>query len=122
MLENQKMTNIQISELLPKVQAYYDQKYRLVQINCSKIDNNYEINYSFDKDYQYENLKITLTDPALEIPSVSGIYWNAFLYENEMHDLFGVNITNMVLDYKGNFYKTAQKNPFVQTTPKAEDK
>ncbi len=29
-----------------------------------------------------------------------------------MHDLFGVQVAGMAVDFKGNFYKTAVKFPF----------
>lgn len=115
MIENQKMQNIEINELLNKVQEYFNQEFRLVQIGCATIGKTFEINYSFDKDYKFENLKIIITDPTQEIPSVSGIYWNAFLYENEIHDLYGISIKGMALDYQGTFYKTTIKNPFAKS-------
>jgi ech hydrogenase subunit D len=34
------------------------------------------------------------------------------LYENEIHDLFGVPVDGLTIDFKGNFYKTAVKYPF----------
>jgi ech hydrogenase subunit D len=40
------------------------------------------------------------------------IYQNAFLYENEIHDLFGVAVTNISIDYHGTLYRTSIKAPF----------
>ncbi len=40
------------------------------------------------------------------------IYPNAFLYENEIHDLFGVVVKNITIDYRGTLYRTAIKTPF----------
>jgi ech hydrogenase subunit D len=40
------------------------------------------------------------------------IYQNAFLYENEIHDLFGVVVTNISIDYHGTLYRTSIKAPF----------
>ena len=37
---------------------------------------------------------------------------NAFLYENEIHDLFGVVVKNINIDYGGTLYRTAIKTPF----------
>ena len=36
----------------------------------------------------------------------------AFLYENEIHDLFGVVITHISIDYQGTLYRTAISTPF----------
>jgi len=44
------------------------------------------MNYSFDRDYRFKNLRFTVK-AGEEVQSISCIYWNAFLYENEIHDL-----------------------------------
>ena len=59
-------------------------------------------------------------DDKVEIPSVSGVYWNALFYENEIHDLFGLNIKGIVLDFKGTFYETKEKFAFASCPPKVE--
>lgn len=117
MLEKQEMIDIQISDLLIQVKKMSDSGYRLVQIGCAKLEN-LEINYSFDKDYSFINFKIILPMDKLELPSISNIYWSAFLYENELSDLFAIKFSNMAIDYKGNFYRTTVKWPF---NPKKEE-
>jgi len=42
------------------------------------------------------------------------MYWNSFIYENEMHDLFGIPVRGMNIDFKGTFIRTAVKYPFSQ--------
>jgi Ni,Fe-hydrogenase III component G len=36
-----------------------------------------------------------------EIPSVSRVYFCALLVENEMKELFGLNVTNILVDFEG---------------------
>ena len=43
-------------------------------------------------------------DPARSVPSLGTLFPNAFMFENEMHDLFGVVVRGMSLDYHGGFY------------------
>lgn len=50
------------------------------------------------------------------IPSISEVFFAAFLYENETHDLYGVNFSGMAVDFQGKFYETAIKQPFSVTT------
>jgi ech hydrogenase subunit D len=107
----QEIVPVDVGNLIGKVEEFRDGGYRLVQINCSKIGDVYEINYSFDKDYVFRNLRITIT-AATEIPSISGMYWGAFIYENEMHDLFGIQVRGMNIDFKGHLFTTAVKFPF----------
>ncbi|MDD4138347.1 MAG: NADH-quinone oxidoreductase subunit C [Methanoregula sp.] len=112
-LETQTITNIDLGNLIGGVERFRNENYRLVQIGCTKIGDQYEINYSFDKDYHFENIRITVTADT-EIPSISGMYWNAFIYENEMHDLFGIQVRGMNIDFKGTLIRTAIKYPFSQ--------
>ncbi|OGI03855.1 MAG: NADH dehydrogenase [Candidatus Margulisbacteria bacterium GWF2_38_17] len=110
MSDKEQMIEIETIDLLAKVTEMANNGYRLVQVGCTKLDD-LEINYSFDKDYQFVNYRITIKDDT-EVPSISGIYWGAFVYENEIHDLFGVNVSNININFNGNFYKTAIKTPF----------
>lgn len=112
MIEEQKLINIEIKDLLSQVGDCHKSGHRLVQIGCTKLPEYLEISYSFDKEYHFTNFKIKLMDLNIEVPSVSNVYWSAFLYENEIHDLFGVKFKDIALDYKGNFYRTSVKRGF----------
>ena len=46
----------------------------------------FELIYSFDKDHILLNLKLAIPEDE-EIMSITGVYWSAFIYENEMQDL-----------------------------------
>jgi ech hydrogenase subunit D len=118
-LPEQSITAIDIGKLFGSVEQFKNEGYRLVQINCTKVGDVFEINYSFDKDFIFKNLRITVTAET-EVPSISGMYWGAFVYENEMHDLFGIQVRGMNIDFKGTFIRTAIKNPFSVTITKGE--
>jgi len=111
--ENNTTTNIEVGQLIGCVERFRNKGYRLVQIGCTKAGDLYEINYSFDKDYHFENIRISVLQDT-EIPSISGMYWNSFIYENEMHDLFGIQVRGMNIDFKGTLFRTAVKFPFRQ--------
>lgn len=111
MIEEQPTTEIAIGKLIGNVEELRNDGYRLVQIACTKTEDGFEISYSFDKEYRFQNLRIRI--PAdTEVPSISGIYWGAFIYENEMHDLFGVVVKGMNIDYRGNLIRTSIPYPF----------
>jgi ech hydrogenase subunit D len=112
-MEPQITTSIDVGKLIGCVERFRNEGYRLVQISCTKVGDLYEINYSFDKDYHFENIRITIGSDT-EIPSISGMYWNSFIYENEMHDLFGIQVRGMNIDFKGTLIRTAVKFPFSQ--------
>ncbi len=97
--------------LFGKVAALAVDGYRLVKISCSTMEL-LQIDYTLDKEYKLVNVRILIPFDGPELASVSGIYGNAFLYENEIHDLFGVKFHGLTLDYQGNFYRTKLKFPF----------
>ncbi len=110
--EEQPIKNLTLEELLPNVDATHKLGYRLVQVCCTKIgENSFEITYSFDKDMKFANLRVTVGIEA-ELPSITGIYPGAFLYENEIRELFGVQFKGISVDYKGHLYKKKVENPY----------
>ncbi|MEG2016286.1 MAG: NADH-quinone oxidoreductase subunit C [Oscillospiraceae bacterium] len=111
MCDEQKVTVIPDCLLVENALKYKDLDYRLVQICANRIKDGYELTYSFAKEYDMENIRVII-DTDEEIYSISAIFPAAFLYENEMKDLFGVKIVFITLDYNGNFYKMSEKQPF----------
>ncbi|MCL1809159.1 MAG: NADH-quinone oxidoreductase subunit C [Clostridiales bacterium] len=107
----QNFVPVTASELLGKVQDLKADGYRLGQACCTKLQEGLEIMYSFDKDHELLNLKLTVGE-GQELESISNTIWHAFIYENEMHDLFGVKFNNSVLDYGGHFFKVAEPTPW----------
>jgi len=109
--------NITVETLPARVKAMHDEGRRLVQISATRLADSVELTYSFDLNSQLANLRLALPADKLQLPSISSIYLCAVLYENEIHDLFGVQVDGMAIDFKGGFYKTAVKFPFA-TAPK----
>src|SRR3974390_1362095 len=111
MSEPQEIIPIGKNALGVRVVEFLPYGYRLVQICCTTLQSSYELNYSFDKGYRFKNLRITVS-PDEEIPSITAVYHNAFLYENEIHDLFGLPVKNIAIDYHGTLFRIAISKPF----------
>ena len=111
MIEEQEMAGIEKRDLVEMVVSLRSSGYRLVQICSTTLADSYEMNYSFDKDRRFKNLRFTVR-PGETLPSISLIYGSAFLYENEIHDLFGITIENIVTDFHGTLYQTRIPAPF----------
>ena len=120
MIEEQEMVTTERRDLMEAVAALRSSGYRLVQICTTTLADSYEMNYSFDKDRQFRNLRFTVP-PGEAVPSISLLYGNAFFYENEIHDLFGVAIENMNPDYHGTLYQVRTPFPFGLKTPSSEE-
>ncbi len=111
MFEAQEIINIKKEELIPKVSSFLKDGQRLVQICCTKLDK-LVVDYSFDKNYKFTGLRVELALQGDTLPSITEVYFTAFTYENEIHDLFGVNVIGNKLDFGGKFYRIAETAPF----------
>ncbi|MGI5989641.1 MAG: NADH-quinone oxidoreductase subunit C [Lachnospiraceae bacterium] len=105
---------IKADELIEKALEMKKQGRRLSQAHCSWYDNQYEVSYSFadDETLAYTTLRFTAPRTAV-ISSISEIYPYAAFYENEMSELFGLNIRFMNLDYHNKLYRIKTKAPFL---------
>jgi len=119
-MATQTITPISVGDVVAKAEEAKKSGHRLVQIGCTKIGDDFEILYVYDKDYALLSYRITVK-ADVTIPSISGVYWGAFVYENEIHDLYGLTVTGINIDFKGTFYKTAIKHPFSVTITKEDD-
>ncbi|MBS5461953.1 MAG: NADH-quinone oxidoreductase subunit C [Collinsella sp.] len=127
-------TTVGIEELLSHVQALKGVGARFVQMHAERNvdDGSYRLVYTFinvraaqehiaqDGSYAIENLVVEGIDQYQEIPSVSSYYPAVFPFENEAHDLFGLAITDMQIDFKGFFYQVSTVEPMSVITPEVK--
>lgn len=127
-------TTVGIDELLSHVQALKGVGARFVQMHAERNvdDGTYRLVYTFinvhaaqeqiarDRNYAIENLVVEGIDQYQEIPSISSYYPAVFPFENEAHDLFGLAITDMQIDFKGFFYQVSTAEPMSVITPEVK--
>ena len=112
---DQTFETIPLPALLEKAGELRKQGYRLVQIGATRLPEHVELTYSFDCETRLVNLRFQVPATEARVPSISSIYWCAFLYENELHDLFNVRVNGMAVDFHGHLYETTVKFPFGST-------
>ena len=114
-----EFTEIPLSELLYRVQSLKHEGIRFVQMCAETTAAGIDLLYTFYDETcdKAINLCIYGIDGQSEVPSIQGLYFAAFSYENETHDLYGVNFTNMELDFGGNFFNVATDEPMTVITP-----
>ncbi len=110
-LETQEIISISNKGLLEECAKLAAQEYRLVQILALGTPEGTELTYSFSKEFHMVGLRCSVPKDD-SIPSITPSWKGAFLYENEIKDLFGVRIENISIDYKGKFYDIAKEFPF----------
>lgn len=127
-------TTVGIDELLSNVQTLKGVDARFVQMHAERNvdDGTYRLVYTFinvraaqeqiarDGSYAIENLVVEGIDQYQEIPSISSYYPAVFPFENEAHDLFGLAITDMQVDFKGFFYQVSTAEPMSVITPEVK--
>ncbi|RHB18265.1 NADH-quinone oxidoreductase subunit C [Collinsella sp. AM40-7AC] len=127
-------TTVGIDELLAHVQALKGAGARFVQMHAERCvdDGSYRLVYTFinvraaqeqiarDGNYAIENLVVEGIDQYQEIPSISSYYPAVFPFENEAHDLFGLAITDMQVDFNGFFYQVSTAEPMSVITPEVK--
>ncbi len=87
---------------------------RLITMTCIDLDEgNFEILYHFDKDLKDRHLRMKVAK-GTAVPSISPVYFAAFLIENEIEDQFGVTFDGLVLDFGGTLYldEEVMRTPF----------
>ena len=109
--KEQHIIPVAAGDLLEKAMDLKAEGYRLGQACCTNVADGFELLYSFDKDHTLLNLKLNITKDD-EVISITGPYWPAFIYENEMHDLFGITFKHNALDFGGHFFRVSEPTPW----------
>jgi ech hydrogenase subunit D len=117
----QTIKEITSKDLLAETLRLKNDGYRLVAISCTNLKTKQvdppeekvimQLSYSFDKDYDLLSLRFE-NDTVEEVESISVIFPFAFLYENEIKELFGVKIKDIAIDLNDTLYKIPVKTPF----------
>lgn len=127
-------TTVGLDGLLSHVQALKGVGARFVQMHAERCvdDGSFRLVYTFinvraaqeqiarDGSYAIENLVVEGIDQYQEIPSISSYYPAVFPFENEAHDLFGLSIIDMQLDFNGFFYQVSTAEPMSVITPEVK--
>jgi ech hydrogenase subunit D len=121
-IEPQPLETLDKSKLVAKVGELKASKHRLVQICATTLTDSIEITYSFEKDQRFVSLRLAVPRKDAVIPSITGVYFGAFTYENELQDLFGLKVPDLALNFNGNFYMKAKNEPFNETKAEADAK
>ena len=111
MRQEQSFEEIGLESIRVTAEELKKERYRMVQICALAGQGETELLYSFDRDMALRNLKVVVPF-GRRVDSITPSYWSAFVYENEIHDLFGVEFDGMETDYRGNFFRVGTKTPW----------
>lgn len=117
----QDFRSILLDKLIDTCKERKNEGYRLAQL-CPKLerDDSITLIYTFVKESEMINYKVFgIKKGVTEVPSVTELFIAAFVFENEAHDLFGVNVVGNLIDFQGKFYSFAEgvEAPMTIVTP-----
>ena len=113
-----EFVDVPLGELLTRVQSLKHQGMRFVQLCAEFPESGIDLVYTFYDETVDNALNLCVSVPeGAEVPSIQGLYFAAFSYENEAHDLFDVNFVNMKLDFGGHFFSLAESSPMTVISP-----
>ena len=115
MSQEQTLEIIPVETLVDRARGLREQGFRMVQVSATRLPEQVELTYSFDLNNRLTNLRVYVPAVDARVPSISSVFACVLLYENEMHDLFNIQVDGMAVDFKGNLYKTSVKFPFGST-------
>ncbi len=99
MIDN--VIEISKDQILSEAQKMSYAGFRFITATCVDAgEDKIDLFYHFDKSLDMQHYKISV-QKGEEIPSISKIYFCALLVENEIKELFGVKVTDIVVDYGG---------------------
>ena len=85
-----------------KIGALLLQGHRFVTMTVVDKGEEFDIFYHFDMDYEMTTYQLVLKKGDV-LPSISNICFAAVIVENEIQDLFGITISDLVIDYEKHF-------------------
>ncbi len=115
---------ITIDEIVPTAKKCKEEGLAFVQICAIVREASCELLYSYDDGKNAaDSIHGYLVDvpDGEHVPSITSLYPAAFVFENETHDLFGVEIDDISIDFEGNFYTVAVAYPMNPRAAKAKE-
>lgn len=99
------LTNVEpvtTDHLLKEVAARQSLGHRFITITCTDRSDHFDLLYHFDLDGTLSHLRLRL-ERNQPLPSVTRVCFAAIPVENEIKDLFGIAVQDLILDFGGRF-------------------
>ena len=114
----QNYTPLKVDKIHETAKNLKDEGARYVQILAVNYDEAIDLVYSFmTNDGELKDYNVDGLPKDAHIESITDIFFEAFVCENEIHDLFGITFDNLKLDFAGSFYSLSQEKPMTVISP-----
>lgn len=102
-----KEVQVTIDNLVAETQKLADNGFRFIIADVFETEDGFELIYEFGKDYDTTTLRAKIAK-GTEIPSISPVFFNALLIENENQDIYGLKYSGLVVDFGGRLYMSQE--------------
>ena len=114
---SQVFNEVPLAEVHDLAARRAEEGWRYVQILAVNTEEGIDLVYSYMKDGLLENDTVAAVGADDAVPSITDLFLEAFVCENEIHDLYGVAIENIAIDFGGMFYQLSSKAPMTVVSP-----
>ncbi len=118
---DQHFEDLAIEDILAVAEREHAAHARFVQVLCINGEEGIDLVYSYQRPasegFAVRNYRVRGVTSDTHVPSVTKFYLSAFPFENEAHDLFGVHVDGIAIDFHGGFYKVATDKPMTIISP-----
>lgn len=112
-----EFVQISLDELLREAAVMKAEGWRFIQTHAVNTDSGIDLYYSFMKNGLVRNYKIIGVTKDMQVPSITSMFLAAFVFENEARELFGVDMKDIAIDFKGAMYAPAESEPMTFISP-----
>ena len=108
----QNYTPLEASKIHEVATQMHEAENRYVQILAINYDDCIDLVYTFmTKDGELKDYNVNGLAKDAAVDSISDLFFEAFVCENEIHDLFGITFNDLKLDFAGKFYAVSEDKP-----------
>lgn len=121
--QKSKFSEATLEELHGLIASLKERDFTFVQICASTVEGGCDLLYALRDPERTEpgmDGWIVNVPQGEHVPSITDLYPAAFVFENETHDLFGIDFDDISIDYHGHFYTVPVAYPMNPQTE--EDK
>lgn len=95
-----QVTEVNADNLLSQAALKKQQGFRFITMTCLNAGDGYDVLYHMEKDFALSTLRLHLKE-GQDLPSITCVYLAAVLIENEIKDMFGLNVQGIAIDFHG---------------------
>ena len=112
-----EFVELPLERLYSQVAIMKGDGWRFIQTHAVNTDDGVDLYYSFMKDDLARNYRVKGVQKGTPVPSITGLFLAAFVFENEARELFGVDMRDIAIDFGGLMYAPAEREPMTIMTP-----